>query len=137
MLVTPVTLKPPREKCSAGNGISIPSLPRRQYTTHARRKPGICRSAVAGANGRVGCSVSQAHCTRLAWVEAIRMERLARTTNQLFFRYRYGLWAYWFINAALIVEEARWHLLTRLTLWDITTLVRLAGAMAHPHAPPV
>lgn len=61
------------------------------------------------------------------------MELLARSTTRLFFRYRYGLWAYWFLNATLIVVEARWHVLTRLTLWDITTLVRLAGGFAHPH----
>jgi hypothetical protein len=64
------------------------------------------------------------------------MVGLARTTDRLFSRYRYGLWAYWLFNAVLIVAEARWHVLSRLTLWDIATLVRLVGAMAHPHAPP-
>lgn len=61
------------------------------------------------------------------------MELLARTTNRLFFRYRYGLWAYWFCNATLVVAEARWHFLTRLTMWDLTTLFRLTGALTHQH----
>jgi hypothetical protein len=65
------------------------------------------------------------------------MELLARTAYQLFSRYRYGLWGYWFVNAALIVVEARWHILSRLTLWDITTLIRLVGTLSHEHAPPI
>jgi hypothetical protein len=59
------------------------------------------------------------------------MELLARATGRLFFRYRYGLWAYWFINAALVVAEVRWHVLYRLTIWDVSTLVTLVGQIHH------
>jgi hypothetical protein len=59
------------------------------------------------------------------------MRQLARTVDRLLSRYRYGLWAYWSVNVALIVVEVRWHLLTRLMLWDITTLARLVGALSH------
>jgi hypothetical protein len=53
------------------------------------------------------------------------MELLARTTDRLISRYRYGLWAYWFINAALVVAEVHWHLLYHLTVWDFSTLAAL------------
>jgi hypothetical protein len=64
------------------------------------------------------------------------MERLARTTSQFLVRHRYGFWAYWFLNVSLIVAEVRWHILTRLTIWDVVTVIRLVGAMAHQHVPP-
>jgi hypothetical protein len=58
------------------------------------------------------------------------MELLARTTSRFLLRYRYGLWAYWFINAALVIAEIKWHVLYRLTIWDITTLSTIVG---HPY----
>jgi hypothetical protein len=73
----------------------------------------------------------------LLWVELAMVDLLARTTSHYLLRYRYGVWAYWFANAALVVAEARWHVLTRLTVWDLATLIKLVGAMAHQHPPPV
>jgi len=42
--------------------------------------------------------------------------------------------AYWLLNLILVGAEARWHLLYRLTLWDIATLRALAptfGRLIH------
>jgi hypothetical protein len=35
---------------------------------------------------------------------------------------RLGVVVYWALNAGLIVAEARWHLLYRLTVWDLSQL---------------
>lgn len=45
-------------------------------------------------------------------------------------RYVYGAVAYWTLNAALLLGEARWHVLSRLTVWDIVTLRTVAPELA-------
>jgi hypothetical protein len=38
----------------------------------------------------------------------------------------YGAIIYWGLNVALVIAEMRWHLLARLTSWDIEQFVTLA-----------
>jgi hypothetical protein len=42
---------------------------------------------------------------------------------------RFGLVVYWALNAGLIVAEARWHVLYRLTIWDLSALKSLAPVL--------
>lgn len=56
------------------------------------------------------------------WVEAITMDMLARRPNRVASRFLYGSAAYWCLNVVLAVEEIKWHLIYRLTLWDISQL---------------
>jgi hypothetical protein len=45
------------------------------------------------------------------------------------FRSVYYVAGYWILNIALVVAEARWHLMYKLTIWDIVQLKSLLG---HP-----
>lgn len=56
-------------------------------------------------------------------------------TPPAFQRSVYGVVAYWALNLVLVGAEARWHILTRLTLYDISqlkTLGSLLVKLAHP-----
>lgn len=59
------------------------------------------------------------------------MQLLAPARNRLFSRFAYGAVAYWILNGALLLIEARWHLLYRLTLWDAGQLQTLAAGLSH------
>ena len=50
------------------------------------------------------------------------MQRLARIATRLGPRCAFGVAAYWAANIALLLAEARWHVLSRLTLFDIAQL---------------
>ena len=58
------------------------------------------------------------------------MERLARIATRLGPRCAFGVTGYWVANAALLVAEARWHLLSRLTLFDIEQIKMLAPELS-------
>jgi hypothetical protein len=63
------------------------------------------------------------------------MERLSQPT-QTRSRWVVGAAVYWAANFALLFAEAQWHVLSRLTVWDIVTLKSLAPSLAqliHPH----
>jgi len=51
---------------------------------------------------------------------------LLRLPGGIASRFAYGAIAYWGLNIALVIAEMRWHLLARLTAWDIAELVTLA-----------
>lgn len=40
-------------------------------------------------------------------------------------RFLYGAAVYWALNIALLFAEMQWHVLSRLTVWDIETLKSL------------
>jgi hypothetical protein len=61
------------------------------------------------------------------------MQLLARARNRLPASLSYGFVAYWTLNALLIAEEARWHLLYRLTIWDVAALRTLGLMLANGH----
>ena len=62
------------------------------------------------------------------------MERLAQVPNRLAQRTLYGTTAYWMLNIVLVAAEMRWHLLYRLTVWDLSTLKTLGPLLAkHLH----
>ncbi len=44
---------------------------------------------------------------------------------------RLGMVVYWTLNAGLLLAEARWHILTRLTLWDISQIHSMIPGLAH------
>ena len=50
------------------------------------------------------------------------MQRLTRFARRVLSGLAHGSLAYLGLNAILLVEEARFHLLYRLTVWDISTL---------------
>ena len=56
------------------------------------------------------------------------MQRLTRITKRVLSGLAHGSLAYLGLNAILLVEEARFHLLYRLTVWDISEL-RLMGLL--------
>jgi hypothetical protein len=63
------------------------------------------------------------------------MQRLTRIAQRLFSGLAHGSVAYLGLNAILLVEEARFHLLYRLTVWDIGAMRLLAialGQKIHP-----
>jgi hypothetical protein len=63
------------------------------------------------------------------------MELLARPTNRIASRFAYGAAVYWGLNVILLAAEARWHVLLRLTLWDVAeikTLAPLLARLLHP-----
>jgi hypothetical protein len=66
------------------------------------------------------------------------MVRLWRPANRPGFRPVYYVAAYWVLNIGLVVAEAKWHLIFRLMIWDLTQLRALGffGQLAHPAAPP-
>jgi hypothetical protein len=59
------------------------------------------------------------------------MDMLARPANRIVSRFFYGTAAYWTLNAALALAEVRWHLLYRLTLWDISQFKVIGAALYH------
>lgn len=59
---------------------------------------------------------------------AVGLFRLAKASGA---RSIYYVAAYWTINIALVLAEARWHLIYRLTLWDIEQLKLLTPAIRH------
>jgi hypothetical protein len=62
------------------------------------------------------------------------MEHLVRPTKRIGTRFAWGAWIYLALNFALLVAEARWHVLARLTLWDVAelkTLTVMLGQLAH------
>ena len=58
------------------------------------------------------------------------MERLARIATRLGPRYAFGVAAYWALNVALLLAELRWHVLTKLTLFDIEQLKALGPTLS-------
>ena len=58
------------------------------------------------------------------------MVRLLRPANRSGIRPAYYVAGYWVLNIALVAAEAKWHLIYRLTLWDITQLRMLAPLFA-------
>ena len=63
------------------------------------------------------------------------MERLVSPTKHVGTRFASGAMIYLVLNFVLLVAEARWHILARLTIWDISELktltVMLAQLAAH------
>jgi hypothetical protein len=59
------------------------------------------------------------------------MDMLARAPARVASRFLYGTAAYWALNVALVAAEIRWHVLARLTVWDITQLRVIAPALYH------
>lgn len=62
------------------------------------------------------------------------MERLTRASTQFLSRLAKGTAGYMGVNVVLLASEARWHLLTKLTVWDISemkTFVYLLGKTIH------
>lgn len=50
----------------------------------------------------------------------------------------YYVAGYWILNLVLVVAEARWHIIYKLTVWDIVQLRSLGplfAQLAHPGAP--
>ena len=43
---------------------------------------------------------------------------------------RLGLAFYWTLNACLVVAEARWHLLYKLTVWDLSQIKPMLPVLA-------
>ena len=58
------------------------------------------------------------------------MERLARIATRLGPRCAFGVAAYWAVNLALLFAEVRWHVLSRLTLFDIAQLKIYGSVLA-------
>jgi hypothetical protein len=58
------------------------------------------------------------------------MERLARIATRLGPRCAFGVAGYWVANVALLFAEARWHVLSRLTVFDIEQIKLLAPELA-------
>jgi hypothetical protein len=54
------------------------------------------------------------------------MERLARIATRLGPRCAFGVAAYWAANVGILFAEARWHVLSRLTLFDIGAIKAVA-----------
>jgi hypothetical protein len=44
-------------------------------------------------------------------------------------RFAYGAVGYWGLNAVLAAAELRWHLLYRITLWDMAQIRTLAPVL--------
>ncbi len=61
------------------------------------------------------------------------MQLLAPARHRLFSRFAYGAAAYWALNALLLLAEARWHVLYRLTMWDLAQLRTLLAVTQHHH----
>jgi hypothetical protein len=59
------------------------------------------------------------------------MVSLLRVAKRSGARAFYYVAAYWMLNIALVVAEARWHLIYKLTLWDIAELRSLGPLFSH------
>lgn len=64
------------------------------------------------------------------WTLPKRMEQLAGPAKRIGRRFAYGAAVYWALNVILVAAELRWHILYRLTLWDIEQLKTLAPIFA-------
>ncbi|MFZ1018552.1 MAG: hypothetical protein WAN39_11845 [Candidatus Cybelea sp.] len=53
------------------------------------------------------------------------MERLTRASNQFLSRLGQGAIGYVGVNLLLLAAEAKWHLIYRLMLWDISEMKTL------------
>ena len=53
------------------------------------------------------------------------MERLTRASNQFLARLGQGAIGYVGVNLLLLAAEAKWHLIYRLMLWDISEMKTL------------
>lgn len=62
-------------------------------------------------------------------MSAKRMEIGAGSVKRIASRFAYGAAIYWALNVALLAAELRWHILYRLTLWDIQQLRALAPVL--------
>lgn len=58
------------------------------------------------------------------------MEQLARPTKRIGKRFAWGAGAYLALNLILVGAEARWHILARLTVWDISELKTLSSMLS-------
>lgn len=65
------------------------------------------------------------------------MQMLAPARRRFVSRFTHGFIIYWALNGLLLLEEARWHLLYRLTIWDIAQIRTLGLMIAHVHHPRV
>jgi hypothetical protein len=61
------------------------------------------------------------------------MEQLVRPTKRLGKRFAWGAAAYLALNFLLLAAEARWHILARLTVWDISELKTLGTMLSQLH----
>jgi hypothetical protein len=59
------------------------------------------------------------------------MDTLARRPTRIASRFLYGTVAYWTLNVLLVAEEIKWHLIYRLTLWDISQFKMLGPVIVH------
>jgi hypothetical protein len=50
------------------------------------------------------------------------MQLLARPPARFRGPAAYGFAAYWGLNLVLLLAELRWHVLSRLTVWEFSTL---------------
>lgn len=57
------------------------------------------------------------------------MEQLVRPTKRLGKRFAWGAAGYLTINFLLLAVEARWHILAKLTVWDISELKTLSSML--------
>ncbi|HVR46035.1 MAG TPA: hypothetical protein VMT95_05310 [Candidatus Binatia bacterium] len=58
------------------------------------------------------------------------MEQLVRPTKRVGKRFAWGAGVYLALNFVLLVVEAQWHVLARLTVWDISELKTLTAMLA-------
>ena len=62
------------------------------------------------------------------------MEHLAIPTKRVGTRFAWGAGFYLALNFVLLLAEARWHIIARLTIWDIAelkTLATMLGQLMH------
>lgn len=62
------------------------------------------------------------------------MERLVRPAKRIGQRFAWGAGIYLALNFLLLLAEAQWHILARLTVWDISelkTLTVMLGQLTH------
>jgi hypothetical protein len=57
------------------------------------------------------------------------MEQLVRPTKRVGKRFAWGAGVYLALNFLLLAAEARWHILARLTVWDISELKTLSAML--------
>jgi hypothetical protein len=68
------------------------------------------------------------------WVQRSTMARIAGAAKRANSPFTFGAAGYLALNVLLVGAEARWHVLTRLTLWDaeqIKTVISLLLQHAH------
>ena len=62
------------------------------------------------------------------------MEHLVRPTKRVGTRFAWGTGIYLALNLLLVAAEVRWHILARLTVWDISELKTLGSMLGQlPH----